>query len=271
MGGPSTYARRSGPIVGFGPSVRSSSRKGCTLTGFTAITYNLWHGLGERDLDDLVDEHRPDLLHLQEAAPGLPTRIGALQRVAMSSGGGYGVALFVRQDRFRVEAAAALHVPRSIHDRLMRTTSERLGAARILDEESGARLVVGSLHATPLTDPNAVRRVQIDAALRALGDLGPQLPVFLAGDLNYPHLTRLLDRHVRRAGWTVARSAVGTYIGRGPVWGAFDVALSRGLAVERATTLPAGSSDHRPVLFEGRLESVDVRARETAASGHVAD
>lgn len=224
-------------------------------TRFTAVTYNLWHGRGEQDLPDLVERDRPDLLHLQEVTvAALPERFGALRRVAMSTRGGYGVALFVRDDRFVVEDAASFALPRSLHDRITGASAERLAAARVVDERTGQRLVVATLHATPMTDPNVVRRRQIGAAQRSLERLGPGLPALLAGDFNYPYFTRALDRRLHRRGYTSARSAVGTYHGWVPARGAFDIALVRGLTVDATTTLPRGESDHRPVRFEVRFD-----------------
>lgn len=219
------------------------------LTGLRAITYNCWHGRGERDLAELVARERPDLLALQEVSDTLPERIGPLRRAVHTDGRRFGVALLVDEDRFDIEEAAALQVPRSGHDRLMRTTAERVGAARLLDRETGRPLLAGTIHATPLTDPNVVRRRQIAAALEGIDRLGPALPLLLAGDLNHPWFLGGLERRLASRGRTLVRSDVGTFHGLGPR-GPFDVAIVRGMTVESATTLPRRASDHRPVRFD---------------------
>ncbi|MGN6743886.1 MAG: endonuclease/exonuclease/phosphatase family protein, partial [Amnibacterium sp.] len=89
------------------------------MSGLRAITYNCWHGRGERDLAALVDREQPDLLALQEVSDTLPERIGALRRTVLTDGRRFGVALLVREDRFDVEETVALQLPRSGHDRLM--------------------------------------------------------------------------------------------------------------------------------------------------------
>ncbi|MGN6742055.1 MAG: endonuclease/exonuclease/phosphatase family protein, partial [Amnibacterium sp.] len=129
---------------------------------------------------------------------------------------------------------------------------ERVGAARLLDRETGRRFLAGTIHATPLTDPNVVRRRQIAAALEGIDRLGPDLPLLLAGDLNHPWFLGGLERRLASRGRTLVRSDVGTFHGLGPR-GAFDVAIVRGLPLESATTLPRRASDHRPVRFDLEL------------------
>lgn len=182
----------------------------------------------------------------------VPERVGPLRRVVLSDGRRFGVALLVDDERFEVQEAVAARLPRSGHDRLMRTTSERLGAARVLDRETGLALVVGSIHATPLTDPNIVRRRQLVSALDELDRLGPGLPSVLVGDLNHPWFLRGLERRLAERGRLLVRSDTGTFHGVGPR-GAFDLAIVRGVEVESATTLPRAESDHRPVRFDLRL------------------
>jgi len=225
------------------------------LSGFRAITYNLWHGKADDDLVALVEENGPDLLLLQEVDVDLPADIGPLRRVARSAGIGWGVALFVREGRFRVEDARAVPMPRGVHDRMRGTTAERLAVARLTDLAGGRGLVVGSLHATPLTDLNAVRRRQVDASIDSLERLGPGLPLLLAGDLNHPLFLGRLRRHLAHRRCEVVSSDAGTFHGFGPR-GAFDLAIVRGAAVSDAETLPEGRSDHRPVRFDVRLDEL---------------
>ncbi|GGF27954.1 endonuclease/exonuclease/phosphatase family protein [Subtercola lobariae] len=215
------------------------------------LSYNLWQGRAQRELESLVTTHSPDVLCLQEAhSSSLPTRLGNLTLASGTTGNRLAVALYARSDRFTVEAAAKIKLSISRHDRLVGGTEHRLVTARVHDRQTGRRLVLGSFHGTPFTDSNAFRRLQVDDAHEALRKLGPSLPAVMAGDYNHPILLSMLRRHLKRRGFTVARTSTSTYNkNRSLVRGKFDLATASGLDVSGADVLPRGASDHRPVLF----------------------
>jgi exodeoxyribonuclease-3 len=160
------------------------------------------------------------------------------------------VALYVRESRFNVLASAAVRLSVSRHDRLVGGTDERLAAARVLDRGSRRELVLGSFHATPFTDSNGFRRRPVDDAHDALNTLGPGLPTVMADDFNHPILLGMLRRHLKRRGFTVARTRPSTFHREGSIMrGQFDLATTSQLTVVSAVTLPQNGSDHRPVLF----------------------
>jgi endonuclease/exonuclease/phosphatase (EEP) superfamily protein YafD len=219
------------------------------------ISYNLWQSRAQAELGALVARYQPDLLCLQEVAGSrLTSRLGPLRLASATTTNYFRVALYVREDRFAVVNSGSFRLFRSLHDRLLGYTGERLAAARLHDKFADRDLVVGSIHATPLTDPNASRLRQVSDAHRHLRAMGQGLPVVMAGDFNYPILTSTLRLHVWRQGFHLARSRTGTYQShtRKYLRGSFDLATTSALSVETIVTLPQKASDHKPILLTAR-------------------
>jgi endonuclease/exonuclease/phosphatase (EEP) superfamily protein YafD len=234
-------------------------------TPITLVSYNLWQSRAQRELPALVTTGEPDLLCLQEAAGGsLPVRIGPLRLVSATKTNYFRVALYARSERFEVVNSSTARLFRSFHDRLLGYTGERLAAARMHDRFTDRDLVVGSLHATPLTDPNYSRLRQIADAHRHLRSLGRGLPVVMAGDFNYPILKSTLRLSAALQGFKVVRARAGTYQShtRSYMRGSFDLATTSGFDVTDIVTLPQRASDHLPIRltmqYEQR-ESADFR------------
>jgi len=226
------------------PSVRSGS--------VTLISYNLWQSRAQKELPELVAKYEPDLPCLQEVAGSrLPSRIGPLTLASVTKTNYFRVALYVRADRFDIVRGTSFRLFRSLHDRLLGYTGERLSAARLHDRITGRDLVVGSLHATPLTDPNSSRLRQVSDAHRHLRRMGENLPIVMAGDFNYPILTSTLRLHAWSQGFKLARSRTGTYQShfRKYLKGSFDLATTSGFIVDQIVTLPQKASDHKPIYL----------------------
>ena len=223
-------------------------RTGADRREVVLLSYNLWQSRGQSELPALVREHDADLLCVQEASR-LPARIGPLRLAITSATNPYRVALYVREERFDIVTASSYRLFRSLHDRLLGYTGERLAAARLHDRNTDRDLVVGSLHATPLTDPNFSRLRQVSDAHRHLRSLGRDLPVVMAGDFNFPVLTSSLRLMAATQGFRLARSATGTYQHHTrKYWrGSFDFATTSRLTVDEIVTLPQRASDHKPI------------------------
>ena len=216
----------------------------------TLISYNLWRSRAQRELSQLVLKYRPDLLCLQEVAGSrLPARLGPLGLASVTGSNQFRVALYANDERFDIVSAASFRLFRSLHDRLLGYTGERLAAARLHDRVTGHDLVVGSFHATPLTDPNSSRLRQVSDAHRHLRRMGKGLPVVMAGDFNYPILTSTLRLHAWSQGFKLHRSRTGTYQShyRKYLRGSFDLATTSRLLVDEIETLPQKASDHKPI------------------------
>jgi endonuclease/exonuclease/phosphatase (EEP) superfamily protein YafD len=232
------------PETSFSPSAPATS--------VTLISYNLWQSRAQKELPELVAKYEPDLLCLQEVAGSrLPSRIGALVLASVTKTNYFRIALYVRADRFDIVSGTSFRLFRSLHDRLLGYTGERLAAARLHDRATGRDLVVGSLHATPLTDPNSSRLRQVSDAHRHLRRMGEKLPVVLAGDFNYPILTSTLRLQAWSQGFRLAQSRTGTYQShfRKYLRGSFDLATTSGLNVDEIVTLPQKASDHKPIYL----------------------
>ncbi|GAA4668558.1 endonuclease/exonuclease/phosphatase family protein [Frondihabitans cladoniiphilus] len=216
---------------------------------FTVMSYNLWKNAALGDLPRLVDENPVDILCLQEARTGtLPHSIGHLTLTALTANDKLGLAVYARASRFRVEATRTFRLMPSMHDRLRSSTPERLIAARLIDEVSGASMVVASFHASPLTALNRLRRRQIDAAHALLQEFGEAMPTLMIGDFNYPWFARRLGERLSRTGFTLSRGAASTYH-RFPIRrGVFDLVTSTGLGLGPIRTLAQSLSDHLPIV-----------------------
>jgi endonuclease/exonuclease/phosphatase (EEP) superfamily protein YafD len=217
----------------------------------TLLSYNLWQGRAQHELHGLVETHDPDVLCVQEArAESLPRRLGGMQLAVATPRNRLGVALYVKAARLQVVRALTFQLTVSRHDRLIGGTDHRLAGARVTDLWSGRDVVLGSFHATPFTDSNAVRRRQVDDAHAALEKLGPGLPSAMAGDYNHPILLFMLGSHLKRQGLTLARTRTSTFHRDGSLMrGKFDVATVSQFVVTDSVALPQQGSDHRPVLF----------------------
>jgi endonuclease/exonuclease/phosphatase (EEP) superfamily protein YafD len=227
-----------------------SSPDASTPARISLISYNLWESRAQRELPALVASYQPDLLCVQEAAGSrLPARLGGLRLASSTTTNRFRVALYVRDDRFEIVKPASFVLFRSLHDRLLGYAGERLAAARLHDIVADRDLVVASLHATPLTDPNSSRLRQVTDAHRHLRRMGRGLPIVMAGDFNYPILSSTLRLHAWSQGFRLHRSRTGTYQShyRKYLKGSFDLATTSGLVVDEIVTLPQNASDHKPI------------------------
>jgi endonuclease/exonuclease/phosphatase family metal-dependent hydrolase len=213
------------------------------------ISYNLRKHRAATELVALVGQHDPDILCLQECdVQGLPERIGDLVLADATQGNRLGLALYYRTSSFRLQNIRAIELKKSLHDRMLKPAHERVLGARLLDIDDGRELIVASFHAAPLTALNSLRRHQIRAALSALAELGEGLPQLMVGDYNYPVFKENLGQAVRNHGYALTLSDDHTYTRYRVFRGHYDFATSVGFEVDAITTLPQGSSDHRPIL-----------------------
>jgi exodeoxyribonuclease-3 len=211
------------------------------------ISYNLQKHRAAGELAALVAEHDPDVLCLQECdVQYLPERIDDLVLADATQGNRLGLALYYRSSTFRLHSIRAIELKKSLHDRM--PAHERLLGARLVDIDDAREIVVASFHAAPLTALNSLRRHQIRAALTELATLGADLPQLMVGDYNYPVFKENLGQAVRAHGYALTLSDDHTYTRYRVFRGHYDFATSVGFEVDRITTLPQGSSDHRPIL-----------------------
>jgi exodeoxyribonuclease-3 len=220
------------------------------------LSYNLWQGRAQRELGGLVEVHDPDVMCIQEASgSSLPRQLDGMRLAVTTARNRLGVALYVRAARFEIERALTYKLTTSRHDRFVGGTDHRLAAGRVSDHWAGRQLVLASFHATPFTDSNAFRRRQVDEAHEFLGELGPGLPVVMAGDFNHPILLFMLGLFLKRRGISLAHTPSSTFHKEGNLMrGKFDLATMSGMTATDAVTLPQAASDHLPVLFDLRYE-----------------
>ncbi|MGB4137216.1 MAG: endonuclease/exonuclease/phosphatase family protein [Microbacterium sp.] len=213
------------------------------------ISYNLRKHAAARELAALVAEHAPDVMCLQEATVAdLPDTIGKLQLAHATAGNRLGLAVYYRPDTYRPLGVRTIGLKKSLHDRIARPAHERVVAVRLHDIDDGYELIVASFHAAPLTALNSLRRSQIRAALTAIEEMGPGLPMLMVGDYNYPVFKENLGQTVRESGYALTLSDERTYTRYRVFRGHYDFATSVGFRVDRIHSLPQGVSDHRPIL-----------------------
>lgn len=219
------------------------------------ISYNLRKHRAASELAELVGEHDPDILCLQECdVQGLPEQIGDLVLADATQGNRLGLALYYRASTYRVLSVKAIELKKSLHDRIAKPAHERVLGARLHDIDEGRELIAASFHAAPLTALNSLRRHQIRAALTQLSMLGPGLPQLMVGDYNYPVFKENLGHAIREHGYALTLSDDHTYTRYRVFRGHYDFATSTGFEIERVTTLPQRSSDHRPILVTARFD-----------------
>lgn len=215
------------------------------------LSYNLrkHHAAGE--LSTLVDRQEPDVLCLQEAdVSDLPEQLQGLKRAAVTDRNRLGLAVYYRENTFRLVESLSLGLKKSLHDMVMRPAHERLLGVQLHEIDAAREVTVASFHAAPLTALNSLRRSQIRSALQALEQLGPGTPTLMVGDYNYPVFKERLGDRVREHGYDLTLSESRTYTRYRFFKGHYDFVTSQGLWIGEVRTLPQGSSDHLPILVE---------------------
>ncbi len=189
------------------------------------------------------------MLCLQECdTTTLPDTVGGLRLADSTKRNRLGLAIYYRSDRFTAEQTKTFALKKSLHDHVMAPAHERLIGTRMIDRSNDRSLVVASFHAAPLTASNSLRRKQIHAAHTELGSIGEGLPTVMVGDFNYPFFRKNLTARVRDTGYEVTASDSSTYTRYKFFNGHFDFATSYDLNIGNVRTLPAGDSDHMPIL-----------------------
>ena len=213
------------------------------------ISYNLRKHNAVGELVALTEQFDLDMLCLQECDTlDIPAEIHDLHLADSTKRNRLGLAVYYRRDRFTAVKTQAFALKKSLHDRLLAPAHERLLGTRLIDTETGRELVVASFHAAPLTALNSLRRNQIKAAHEALHGLGQDLPTLMVGDYNYPYFKDKLNRHVTESGYDLTLSDTSTYTRYKFFKGHFDLVTSIGIEIGSVETLPAGASDHMPIL-----------------------
>lgn len=213
------------------------------------ISYNLRKNAAVGELAELTERFDPDFLCLQEAdTMALPAELRHLHLADSTKRNRLGLAIYYRRDRFAAMQTQTFALKKSLHDRIAAPAHERLIAARLHDAETDGEMIVASFHAAPLTALNSLRRHQIAAAHRQLGELGPGLPHLMVGDYNYPLFQNRLSNDVRESGYELTLSDSRTYTRYKFFRGHFDLATSIGFTIDSIETLPQAVSDHMPIL-----------------------
>lgn len=219
------------------------------------ISYNLRKHRAATELVELVDAYAPDILCLQECdVAALPAEISGLALADATHGNRLGLAVYYRMNTFRLRGIRTIGLKKSLHDRVLKPAHERVLAVHLNDIDDGRDLIVASFHAAPLTALNSLRRNQIRAALTELETIGPDLPILMVGDYNYPVFKENLGQTVRDHGYTLTLSDDRTYTRYRVFKGHYDFATSDGFRIDSIQTLPQRSSDHRPILVTAALD-----------------
>jgi endonuclease/exonuclease/phosphatase (EEP) superfamily protein YafD len=89
-----------------------------------------------------------------------------------------------------------------------------------------------------------------------LAEVGDGDPIVMIGDFNYPLFRSRLERVAAVDGFSVTFSDEPTYRHTATLATHFDFLTSRGMRIGSVRTLPAGASDHRPILVDASIASV---------------
>jgi len=224
-------------------------------TELRVVSYNLREHTANSELAALAEASEADVICVQECdSNDLATSVAGLSLAASTKTNRLGLAIYTRDDRFTVQDFSIHSLQKSIHDRVLSPAHERLIAMRLQDTEADTEVVVASFHASPLTATNSLRRKQIEAAHQFLRDLSAEGPAIMVGDFNYPWFQTNLRRKIEEHGFALSLSDQPTYLRYRKFTGHFDFATSVGLHIAGVETLPAGISDHRPILVRAHYE-----------------
>jgi hypothetical protein len=193
---------------------------------------------------------------LQECdTTSMPADIDNLHLADSTKRNRLGLAVYYNRERFTAEQTKAFELKKSLHDRVLTPAHERLIGTRLVDNDDGHKVVIASFHAAPLTALNSLRRKQISAAYTELRGLGEGLPTLMVGDYNYPIFKKNLTEHVGESGYDLSLSDQRTYTRYKIFRGHYDFVTSAGLTIDNVETLPAGESDHKPILVSAQYSS----------------
>ena len=224
-------------------------------TGLRVVSYNLREHTANGELASLAEASQADVICVQECdSNDLAPSIAGLSLAASTKANRLGLAIYKRDDRFEVEDFSIHSLQKSLHDRVLAPAHERLIAMHLRDKEVDAEVIVASFHASPLTATNSLRRKQIEAAHQFVRDLSAEAPAVMVGDFNYPWFQTNLRRKIEQHGFALSLSDQPTYLRYRKFTGHFDFATSVGLHIAGVETLPAGISDHRPILVRAHYE-----------------
>lgn len=213
------------------------------------VSYNLRQHRAKGEILALAQDYDVDVLCLQEADTNdIPEQLGELSLAASTRNNRLGLAAYYRSSRYELVASSVYALKKSLHDYVMTPGHERLLALHLRDRATGDDVLVGSFHAAPLSASNLLRRKQVKAAHDLMRAIAPRTPMLMVGDFNYPWFHHGLRKSVEREGFVLTRSDSPTYSGYKYVSGHFDFATSVDLKIDAVRTLPAGASDHRPIL-----------------------
>jgi endonuclease/exonuclease/phosphatase (EEP) superfamily protein YafD len=217
--------------------------------GLRVVSYNLREHTAIGELAALVEASDADVLCVQECdSNDLTTEVGGLTLAASTQTNRLGLAIYKRDDRFDVRDFSVHSLQKSMHDRVLAPAHERLIAMHLHDRVADAEVIVASFHASPLTATNSLRRKQIEAAHQFVRELSAEAPAIMVGDFNYPWFQTNLRKKIEEHGFALSLSDQPTYLRYRRFTGHFDFATSVGLHIAGVETLPAGVSDHRPIL-----------------------
>jgi endonuclease/exonuclease/phosphatase (EEP) superfamily protein YafD len=220
------------------------------------VSYNLREHTANHELADLAESSEADVLCVQECdSNDLADRVGGLTLAVSTKANRLGLAIYKRDDRFDVKDFTIRSLRKSLHDHVLAPAHERLIAMHLEDREADAEVIVASFHASPLTATNSLRRKQIEAAHQFVRDLSSEAPAIMVGDFNYPWFQTNLRKKIEQSGFALSLSDQPTYLRYRRFTGHFDFATSVGLHIAGVETLPAGTSDHRPILVRANYEA----------------
>jgi endonuclease/exonuclease/phosphatase family metal-dependent hydrolase len=228
------------------------------------ISYNLRKHRAVGELAALETRHTPDVMCLQECdTSAMPDVIGGLKLADSTARNRLGLAVYYRENTYRLEDVRSLALKKSLHDRVLKPAEERMLGVRLHDIDENRDFIIASFHAAPLTALNSLRRHQIRTALTELQQLGEGLPVLMVGDYNYPVFKENLSQKVREHGYELNLSDARTYTRYRFFRGHYDFATSVGLTIDRVRTLPQGLSDHLPIIVTA---TITAQAKADAAA-----
>ncbi|MFO0703436.1 MAG: endonuclease/exonuclease/phosphatase family protein [Patescibacteria group bacterium] len=235
------------------------------MHNFSVITYNVRFNHALCDVPQIIKDHSPDVICLQEVALGKKHSyrelfpgytLAATSNSFYRIGKTYGQANFYKTEKFYQVGSRGIYLPKTYYEVLL-TTFTRKGprtalCTDLIFRDTFKTVSICNLHLTALVATNSARNKQLSEALDEL-DFMPDEPVVVLGDFNYPFRKRGLEKVMVEYGLSEATSNL-TYTYT-PLMKfikerlKFDFVLYRCLQKAQSTLLDDyKKSDHYPVL-----------------------
>lgn len=249
---------------------------------FSVLTYNTLFGNGQNALKKIFENHKPDIVCLQEINTSkasldevekLGYKLADYSNAFIKFNRIFGVATFYNTDSFEVTCSNSISLPTGFFDvlayvllifKLGRKTRTVL-ETQFLHNKSAKKIVIANVHFSPF-GTNNIRLKQLRKTIKEIATYDNK-PTIIAGDFNYPYGRKKLEECMHEFNFKEATNSIystvqgklsahniieklGVFIINkifGDKW-KLDYMFYKNCSVVSSVTLQSTFSDHLPIL-----------------------